>query len=91
MCHSLLNRSFWLFFFLRFYLFIHETHRERQGHRQREKQVLCGEPDARLRPRTSGSRPGPKAHTQLLSHPGAPSFWLLSDLQFLPLKTTKTL
>ena len=26
----------------RFYLFIHERHRERQRHRQREKQAPCG-------------------------------------------------
>ena len=37
------------FFFLRFYLFIHETHgeRERQRHRQKEKQAPPWEPDAR--------------------------------------------
>ena len=29
-------------FFKRFYLSIHETHRERQRHRQREKQAPCG-------------------------------------------------
>ena len=30
------------------------------------------EPDAELNPRTPGSRPEPKAETQLLSYPGAP-------------------
>ena len=45
------------FFFLRFYLFIHE----RQRHRQREEQAPCREPDGGLNPRTSGSRPGPEA------------------------------
>ena len=50
-----------LFFFLRFYLFIHETHRERQRHRQREKQAPCREPDVGLDPGSSGSCPGLKA------------------------------
>ena len=59
-------------FFLRFYLFIHERHRQRQRHRQREKQVPFGEPDAGLDPRTPGSRPEPKADAQPLSYPGAP-------------------
>ena len=42
-------------FLKRFYLFIHERHRERerQGHRQREKQAPRGEPDAGLDLRTS--------------------------------------
>ena len=31
------------FFFLRFYLFIHEKHKERQRHRQKEKQAPCRE------------------------------------------------
>ena len=44
-------------FFLRFYLLIHERHREGQRHRQREKQAPCGEPDVGLDPRTPGSRP----------------------------------
>ena len=58
----------WLIIFLkRFYLFIHERHRERQRHRQREKQALCGEPDVGLDPRTPGSCPELK-----LSHPGIP-------------------
>ena len=37
-------------FFLRFYLFIHETHTERktQRYRQREKQAPCREPDVGL-------------------------------------------
>ena len=35
-------------FFLRFYLFIHERHRERQRHGQREKRAPCGEPDVGL-------------------------------------------
>ena len=60
------------FFFLRFYLFIHERHRERQKHRQRKKQAPCREPDARLHPRIPGSLSKPKADTQPQSHPGVP-------------------
>ena len=63
-----------VFFFLRFYLFIHERHRERQREkqapcRQREKQTPCRKPNTGLDPRTLGSRPEPKADTQPLSHP----------------------
>ena len=52
------------FFFLRFYLFIHETNRVREAetHRQREeKKAPCKEPDAGLNPRSPGSHPGLKA------------------------------
>ena len=52
---------------------IPERHREGQGHRQREKQPPCREPDAGLDPRTLGSRPEPKAGAKPLSHPGIPS------------------
>ena len=51
----------------RFYLFIHETHREKQRPRQREKQAPCREPDVGLDPRSPGSRPGLKAGPQPLS------------------------
>ena len=47
-------------------------------HRQREKQAPCREPDMGLDPGTPGSRPGPKAGAELLSHPGIPPFRLLS-------------
>ena len=49
------------FFFKDFIYFIHERHGKRQRHRQREKQALCGEPDAQLDPRTLGSHPELKA------------------------------
>ena len=52
------NLSFW-----RFYLFIHERHR------QREKQAPCGKPNAGLDSRTPGSWPQPNADAQPLSHP----------------------
>ena len=73
-----------LFFFLRFYLFIHERHRERWRHRQREKQAPYGEPDVGLNPRTPGSWPEPKADAQPLSHLGVPDLIiLLQTLQWL--------
>ena len=61
-------------FFLRFYLFIQETERERQRHRQSERLAPCREPSEGLHldPGTPGSRPGPKAGTKPLSHPGIP-------------------
>ena len=55
-------------FFLRFYLFIHERHRERQRYRQREKQAPCGEPNVGFEPGTPRSRPEPKTDAQPLSH-----------------------
>ena len=38
-----------------------DTEREREGHRQREKQAPCREPDVGLNPRSPELRPGPKA------------------------------
>uniref|UniRef100_A0A8P0SCB5 Refilin A n=1 Tax=Canis lupus familiaris TaxID=9615 RepID=A0A8P0SCB5_CANLF len=69
---------FFFFFFFKI-LFMRDTHRERQRHRQREKQAPCREPDVRLDPGTPGSRPGRKADTQPLSHPGAPGVGFLMD------------
>ena len=60
-----------LFFFLRFYLFIHERYRERQRERHREeKQAPYKEPNVGLDPRNPGTHSEPKA--QPLSHPGIP-------------------
>ena len=69
--------SFSFFFYLKdfIYLFMRDT--ERQRHRQREKQAPCRKPDAGLGPGTPGSHPGPKADTQLLSHPGTPVLFLI--------------
>ena len=55
--------------------------RERQRHRQREKQAPCGEPDVGLDPRTLGSPPEPKADTQPLSYPGIQTR-LFSNVEF---------
>ena len=49
------------FFFLRFYLFIHENTQRGERERQREKQAPCREPDVGLDPRSPGSGPGLKA------------------------------
>ena len=72
-------------FFQRFYLFIHERHRERQRHRQREKQAPCREPDVGLDPGTLGSQPEPKADAQPLSPPGAPVFTFLLEFDSCPI------
>ena len=60
-----LKYFFKLLFFFRFYLFIHERHRDikRQRHSQREKQAPCREPNVGLNPRTPGSCLEPKAGT----------------------------
>ena len=50
---------------------------ERQGHRQREKQAPCREPDTGLDLRFPESRPGLKADVQPLSHPGVLNHILL--------------
>ena len=64
---------FYLFIFKDFiYLFVIDTHRERQRHRRRDKQAPCREPDVGLDPRTPGSRLESKADAQPLSHPGVP-------------------
>ena len=55
-----------------FFIYSRETHRE-QRHRQREKQAPCKDPNVGLDPETPGLRPGLKADTQPLSHPGLPS------------------
>ena len=66
----------------RFYLFIHERHRQRemQIHRQREKQAPRREPDAGLDLGSPGPHPGPKAGAQPLSHPGIPSSFLSTSV-----------
>ena len=76
------------FFFLRFYLFIHERHTEREAETQAEgKLAPCREPDIGPDPGTPGSRPGLKAGTKPLSHPGIPNWvesWIdKSDKQSL--------
>ena len=52
-----------ILFFLTFYLFIHERHKNRQ----REKEASRREPDVGLNPRTLGSWAEPKADAQPLS------------------------
>ena len=59
----LLSPQLYLFFFIfkRFYLFMKNTHREVQRHRQRKKQAPCREPNVGLNPGSTGSGPGLKA------------------------------
>ena len=59
---SLQQSLFFIFIFLKIYLFNTERVRERQRHRQREKQVPCREPDVGLDPRSPGSHPGLQAN-----------------------------
>ena len=53
-------------------MIVTERERERQRHRQREKQAPFREPDVGFDPRSPGSRPGPKAGTKPVCHPGIP-------------------
>ena len=53
-----------------------DRERERERDRRREKQAPCREPDVGLDPKTPGSRPGPKAGAELLSHPGIPEHFI---------------
>ena len=55
-----LKKNETLFFLKILFIYSCETHRERQRHRQREKQAPCGELNAGLHPRTPGSQPEPK-------------------------------
>ena len=59
-------------FFKVLFIYLWETCRKRQRHRQREKLAPCGEPDVGLNPRMLGSWPEPKGDAHPLSHPGVP-------------------
>ena len=60
------------------YLFMRERERERQRHRQREEAgSMHRELDVGFDPGSPGSRPGPKAGTKPLRHPGIPCFVFL--------------
>ena len=48
-------------FLLRFYLFIHDRHREREAETKREEQTPCREPAVGLDPGSLGSHPVLKA------------------------------
>ena len=54
---------------------IREREREREAETQAEGEAgsMHREPDVGFDPGSPGSRPGPKAGTKLLSHPGIPS------------------
>ena len=57
-------------FSLRFYLFTHERQREKQTHRQREKQAPCWEPDSGTRSWVSRIMPWAEGGAKPLSHWG---------------------
>ena len=57
--------------------FVYLFMRERQRHRQREKQVPCKEPSTGLDPGTPGSRPEPKTDAQPLSHSDVPGIMII--------------
>ena len=61
------------------FIYSRETQRERQIHRQREKQAPCREPDMGLNPGTPGPCPELKADAQPLSHPGVPLYKFLKS------------
>ena len=69
--HTFINSPF-IFFFLRFYLFIHETQAE--GEAGSLQGARCG-----TRSLTLGSRPEPNAVAQPLSHPGVPTLTILNE------------
>ena len=68
-------------FFLRCYLFMRDTERER--HRQRKKEAPCRKPDVGLDAGTPGSYPDPKADAQPLNHPGAPEWVFIIPFSLL--------
>ena len=76
--HVPYSKSVDLFILKILFIYSGETHRERQRHRQREKQAPCMESDVGLDPRTLGSRPELTADAQPLNHVGAPHFLLLN-------------
>ena len=80
---SLLRLPNNIYIFKKIYLFMRDTQRQGQRHRQRGKQAPCRKPDVGLKPGTPGSCPGPKANTQLLSHPGVPPSVLLKFISSL--------
>ena len=69
--------------FLRFYLFIHESHREAETQAEGEASSLQGV-DVGLNPVTPGSHPELKADTQLLSHPGVPKGTVFTMVDYCP-------
>ena len=70
------------YFFKRFDSFTYERHRdkERQGHRQREKQAACREPDMGLNPGSPGSHPGLKVALNQWATRAAPICHILTKL-----------
>ena len=76
----------WFFFFFKSIFINSWDMRQRQRHRQKEKQTPCGSLMRDSVPGTPGSWPEPKAYTQPLSHTGATIHFLveghLGNFQF---------
>ena len=58
-------------------MIVTERERGRDTGRGREAGSMHREPDVGLDPGSPGSRPGPKAGTKPLRHPGIPEVWIL--------------
>ena len=71
-------------FFLKKFLFIYDSHTEREREAETQAEGEAGsmhrEPDLGLDPESPGSRPGPKAGAKPLRHPGIPAFAVLMDV-----------
>ena len=87
MVKILLGQGYWYHKFRFFFfkdLFIHPWETQREAETQVEGEAgSMQEPDAGLDPGTLGSRPGPKADAQLLSHPEVPQIFHSNDLFLL--------
>ena len=75
--------SFLSSFLKRFYLFIHDSHTERDREAETQAEGGAGsmqEPDVGFDPGSPGSRPGPKAGAKPLRHPGIPHLFFFKIL-----------
>ena len=74
------------FFLNNFYLFIYDSHREREAETQAEGVAgsMHRVPDVGFDPGSPGTRPGPKSGTKQLRHPGIPQFdsFLFESIRF---------
>ena len=73
--------SLYLLFFLKIYLFMRDTYKEREAETQAEGEAgsLQGA-QCRTRFQVPGSRPEPKVDTKRLTHPGIPGFLVLAQI-----------
>ena len=75
-------------FFFNFFSFIYDSHTEREREAETQAEGEAGsmhrEPDVGFDPRSPGSRPGPKAGSEPLRHPGTPLFYFLKIFKVIP-------